>query len=150
MNATVNAVKTMLILMIFTAGISLNAQETIIKQSELPKTAQDFISKNFSGKKVIQAEKDSGITKTEYEVRLDDGTKIEFDGKGNWKEVDGKDKAAIPTGFISDKITSYVSKNFPTHKISKIEKDAAKIEVELTNGLDLKFSSNGDFLKIDD
>ncbi len=150
MNAKVNLVKTMMVLLLFTEGITLNAQETIIKQTELPKTAQQFVSKNFPGKNVIQVEKDSGIAKTEYELRFEDGTKIEFDGNGNWKEVDGKDNAAIPTGFIPNKITSYVSKNFPTHKISKIEKGLGKIEVELTNDLDLEFNSNGDFLRIDD
>lgn len=150
MNANKNALKIGMISALFSVGIIVQAQEITIKQSELPNTSQEFIAKHFSGKKISQVQKDKGITKTEFELRMEDGTKIEFDGEGNWKEVDGNNNAIIPTGFIPSKITTYVSKNFPTHSISKIEKDSRKIEVELTNGLDLEFNSNGDFVKIDD
>src|SRR5690606_25675838 len=145
-----NLSKTILGLGVLVLGVQANAQETVITANELPKTAQNFIAKNFSGQKVSHAIKDAGMISTDYEVVLDNGTKIEFDGDGNWEEVDSKNDTAIPTGFISKKITSYVSKNFPTQKISKIEKDNRKFEVELTSGLDLEFNSNGDFLRIDD
>ncbi|SMC76126.1 PepSY-like domain-containing protein [Moheibacter sediminis] len=150
MNTKFNLVKAVMTLGVFVLSFQVNAQETVIKTTELPKTAQDFISKNFSGQKVSQAIKDKGMISTDYEVWLDNGVKIEFDGNGNWEEVDGENDAVIPTGFIPKKITSYVSKNFPTHKISKIEKDSNSYDVELTNGLDLEFKLNGDFLRIDD
>lgn len=150
MNTNLNLSKAILTLGIFVLSFQVNAQETVIKMTELPKTAQDFISKNFVGQKVSQAVKDKGMISTDYEVWLDNGTKIKFDGNGNWEEVDGENDAAIPTGFISAKIVSYVSKNFPTHKISKIEKDSNSYDVELTDGLDLEFKFNGDFLRIDD
>lgn len=150
MNTNFNLSKTILTLGIFVLSFQANAQETVIKTNELPKTAQDFIKKNFASQKVSQAIKDKGMISTDYEVYLDNGVKIEFDGNGNWEEVDGENDAAIPTGFIPAKITSYVSKNFPTHKISKIEKDSNSYDVELTNGLDLEFKLNGDFLRIDD
>jgi len=150
MNLNFNLSKVVLALGFFAFGVQANAQETAITTNELPKTAQSFLAKNFAGQKAIQIIKDKGMVSTDYEVRLNNGTKIEFDGDGNWEEVDSKNDTAIPTGFISNKITSYVSKNFPTQKISKIEKDNRKFEVELTSGLDLEFSRNGDFLRIDD
>ncbi len=150
MNATVNIKKSILVLFVFSFGIVLNAQESVIQKTELPKTAQTFLSKHFSGQKAVQSIKDKGVLNTEYEVLLDNGTKVEFDSDGNWKEVDSKNETALPTGFISSKITSYVSKNFPTQKITKIEKDSRKTEVELTSGLDLEFDSNGNFVRIDD
>lgn len=150
MNTKLNLAKSILTLGIFVLGFQANAQETVIKTNELPKTAQDFISKNFSGQKVNQAIKDKGMISTDYEVWLDNGTKMEFDGEGNWEDVEGQNDAAIPTGFIPAKITSYVSKNFPTQKISKIDKSSSKYEVELVGGVDLEFSSKGDFLRIDD
>lgn len=150
MNANFKLTKLILFTVLLGFGIVTYAQETVITQSELPKTAQTFLGKNFSGQNVIQVVKDKGMISTDYEIMMEDGTKIEFDGEGNWQEVDGKDKSAIPTGFIPNAITSYVSKNFPTHKISKIEKDRTKFEVELTNGLDLEFDSKGKFLRIDD
>lgn len=150
MNAVMNIKKSLLILFVFSFGMELNAQESVIQQTELPKTAQTFLSKNFAGQKAVQSIKDKGILSTEYEALLDNGTKVEFDSDGNWKEVDSKNGTALPTGFISNKITSYVTKNFPTQKISKIEKDSRKFEVELTSGLDLEFDSDGNFVRIDD
>ncbi len=150
MNTKFNLAKAILTIGIFVLSFQVNAQETVIKTNELPKTAQDFISKNFVGQKVSQAVKDKGMISTDYEVWLDNGTKIEFDGNGNWEDVDSENKTAIPVGFIPAKITSYVSKNFPTQKIGKIERSSSKFEVELTNGVDLEFNSQGEFLRIDD
>ena len=82
-------------------------------------------------------------------MKFVDETEIEFDANGNWKEVNGKNKAAIPIGFIPEKINTYVSQNFTNRKISKIDKDSDKIEVELTDGQDLDFSSDGEFLRLD-
>lgn len=150
MNTKFNLAKAIFTIGIFVLSFQVNAQETVIKTNELPKTAQDFISKNFAGQKVSQAVKDKGMISTDYEVWLDNGTKIEFDGDGNWEDVDSENKTAIPTGFIPAKIRSYVSKNFPTQKIGKIERSSSKFEVELTNGMDLEFNSQGEFLRIDD
>ena len=85
----------------------------------------------------------------EYKVYLANGTKVEFDGDGAWKEVDGK-RNAIPTGFIPAKISNYVKRSFPNTTITKIERDRKEIEVKLNNGLELKFDKNGNFKKIDD
>ncbi|WP_394367609.1 PepSY-like domain-containing protein [Moheibacter lacus] len=50
---------------------------------------------------------------------------------------------------FSSQFNSNVAKNFPTHKISRIEKDNSKFEVKLSNDLDLIFDSNGDFVRVD-
>lgn len=128
----------------------LNAQKTIITKDDLPKEAQSFLAKNFTNERVVQAEKDVYGSKTDYEIKLSNGTELEFDEKGDWKEIDGKDKVAIPQDFIPTKITQHITQHFAPHRVSKIEKDRNKYEVELTNGMDLEFSLNGDFLRIDD
>lgn len=131
-------------------GMSLYAQKTIITQNELPRAAQNFISKNFSGQTITKIEKKTKYqVKTEYEVKFDNRMEIEFDGDGNWTEVDGK-KSPIPTGFINSSIVNYVKQNFPTEKITQIEKKRSKYEIDLTNGLELIFDLNGNFKKIDD
>lgn len=131
-------------------GMSLYAQKTTITQKELPSAAQSFITNNFSGQKVSSVIKEVEYKmKTEYEVYFENRMKVEFDGDGNWKEVDGK-KTEIPTGFIPAPIVNYVKKNFPTEKITQIEKKRSKYEIDLSNGLELVFDLNGNFLKIDD
>ncbi len=131
-------------------GMSLYAQKTTITQKELPQTAQHFINKNFSGQKVTSVVKEVKYKmKTEYDVYFDNRMEIEFDGDGNWTEVDGK-KSPIPTGFINSSIVNYVKQNFPTEKIIQIEKKRSKYEIELGNGIELIFDLNGNFKKIDD
>ena len=92
---------------------------------------------------------DDDYLKKEYEVVLINGTKMEFKGNGDWKEVKSK-KVKIPTGFIPKKISTYVQKSFPNTGIKKIEKKRFSYEVELINGIDLEFDSKGNFIKFDD
>ncbi|MDM1060996.1 PepSY-like domain-containing protein [Empedobacter falsenii] len=125
------------------------AQDKTIKYNQVPKTGQQFINKYFGAKQVGSVMLDDDYFSKEYKVYLANGTKVEFDGDGVWKEVDGK-RNAIPTGFIPAKISNYVKRSFPNTTITKIERDRKEIEVKLNNGLELKFDKNGNFKKIDD
>lgn len=125
------------------------AQDRVITFSELPKAGQQFITKYFGAKQVSLVTLDDDYLSKNYELVLTNGTKIEFAGNGEWKEVDGK-RNAIPTGFIPKNILSYVKKSFPNTEIVKIERERLGYSVELTNGLDLDFNSKGDFLRVDD
>jgi hypothetical protein len=141
--------KKLFFLMIATLGtMSLSAQPTLISSNDLPADAQKFLTENFK-EKVEYVKKDNKFF-DEYEVRLADGTEIEFDSKGNWKEVESK-KNALPTGFIPAKIQKYAADKFPNTHIKKIERGVlGKYEVKLSNGLELEFNSDGDFKRIDD
>ncbi|WP_353164919.1 PepSY-like domain-containing protein [Empedobacter brevis] len=125
------------------------AQDKPIKYNQVPKTGQQFINKHFGAKQVGSVLLDDDFFSKEYKVYLLNGTKVEFDGDGSWKEVDGN-RNAIPTGFIPAKVSAYVEKSFPNTKIIKIERDRNEIEVKLTNGLEVKFDKSGNFKKIED
>lgn len=136
------------ILMIAFSAV-LFAQDQNISFNKLPQKAQQFVKTYFGVKNVSVVTLDDDYIKKEYEVYLTNGTKIEFDGSGSWKEVDGK-RNTIPAGYAPASIASYVKKSFPNAKITKIEKNRFSYEVELSNGLDLEFNSKGQFKKIDD
>ncbi|RNL87919.1 hypothetical protein ED312_09315 [Sinomicrobium pectinilyticum] len=139
---------TVLTVMVF--GRQAHAQESVITKAELPAPAREFLDTHFKEQKIIQVVKDVDyLIKTDYEVLLDNAMKVEFDGKGNWKEVDGS-HTPVPVALVPEKVTHYVKQNFPTHTINKIEKSSVKYEVELANGLDLEFTLGGEFLRIDD
>lgn len=130
-------------------GLSANAQKTVIKKSQLPVNAQTFLKKHFAGQEPTYILEDKEIISKEYKVQYANNIEIEFDKKGNWKEVDGK-STAIPVGIVPVKINSYVKANFPKTKITKIEKETlGGYEAKLDNGLELKFNSKGEFTKID-
>ena len=125
------------------------SQEKIIQFNNLPKISQQFVTKYFNTKNISSVWLDDDFFSKDYEVHLNDGTKIEFDGKGNWKEIDTKQQQ-IPTLLIPKEINKYVTKAFPQTQIIKIEKKRFGYKIELNNDLDLVFNTNGDFLRIDD
>lgn len=131
------------------AHSALAQKEKKIEIRELPEKAQVFIKKNFTKEKAqnIWQETEDFIDKS-YKVIFKDKLKIKFDKKGDWKEVDGK-RAPIPTSFIPEKILAYIKRSFPNNSVVKIEKDKKKYEVEISNGLELEFDIDGNFLKID-
>lgn len=125
-------------------------QDRAISANQLPKMAKTFLFTNFKGIGIGSAIEDREIYGVdEYKVYLANGTKIEFDSNGNWKEVDGKHQK-LPYGFIPSRIQNYASKSFPNTFIIKIEKERWSYKAELSNGIDLEFDRKGNFTKIDD
>lgn len=133
---------------IFLFGIGAIAQETPIKNAELPAESMAFIKKYFGKNTIHHAIKDQDKSKITYEVMLDNMTELEFTEKGTWKEVDGKDKA-IPTDYILKPILDYVKKNYPKASITHIDKGLNDIDIDLDNGIELEFDLKGKFLRID-
>lgn len=115
---------------------------------ELPQAAQNFLNTHFAGIDVAYAEMDDDVAKRDYEVMLRDGTKIEFDRNGEWKEIDCF-RRSVPKAVIPERIASYVATNYPDEKIVEIERGTRKTEVKLTNGFELKFNDLYELVKID-
>lgn len=125
--------------------ISANAQKKI-EVTELPKPAQEFLKKYFSHTTVDIAKKDAEHGEKGFEVKLKDGTEVEFWKDGSYREVDGDDKP-IPTGYIDPSIKDYVAKNYLKEKITHIDYGHKDVDVDLTNKIDLEFTKDGKFLK---
>ncbi|MFH6965200.1 PepSY-like domain-containing protein [Flavobacterium plurextorum] len=126
-------------------AISASAQKKI-EVSELPKPAQDFLKKHFSYTTVVSAKKDAEHGEKGFEVKLKDGTEVEFWKDGSYREVDGGDKP-IPTDFIPNNIKEYVAKNHPNERIMHIDYGHKDLDVDLTNNIDLEFTKEGKILK---
>ena len=86
---------------------------------------------------------------TSYDVKMSDGIELEFNSKGEWIEIDCKNKA-VPAIFIPNTIVKYMQKNYGGHKIIKIERDRKGYELTLENGLEVDFDQFGGFLKLSD
>lgn len=131
------------------SGLARAQKVQKIELNDLPEKAQAFIQKNFTKEKARYILKETeDLLDIEYKVAFLDKIKIKFDKKGEWKEVDGH-RQAIPTRFIPEKILNYIKKSFPNNEVVKIEKDRKSYEVEISNGLELEFDANGNFIKID-
>lgn len=117
-----------------------------ISVAQLPATAQQVINTLFSGKKVALAKVESGLLDKSYDVIFTTGEKIEFDRNGNWTEIDCK-RSTVPAKLVPSQITGYVNSNYSGNKILKIEKDRNEYEINLSNGVEIKFNKN--FMVID-
>lgn len=118
-----------------------------ISIDQLPTTAQQTIKTYFADKKVAMA-KVEGLIDKEYDVIFTTGEKIEFDRKGNWKDIDCK-RSAVPTNIIPQQIRNYVKTNYDGNRIVKIEKDRRKGEYEIELSNDVEITFNKDFVVID-
>lgn len=120
-----------------------------INREDLPEPAREFLTKYFPKAKVGMIKVDKHLLKkTDYDVKLVNGTKIEFNNKGNWTSVDCQTRE-VPEGIIMKPIRNYVNKKFPGQKIVSIEKKATSFEVELEDGVELQFDRLGNFKKVD-
>ena len=140
--------KKIIVLLLFPMALFAQKDKKI-DWDELPQKAQTFLKTNFTKEKAQQILKETeDYLETIYQVTFQGKLKIKFDNNGNWKEVDGHRKP-IPTRFIPEKILTYIKKSFPNNEVVKIEKEKKKYEVEISNGLELKFDREGNFLRID-
>lgn len=119
-----------------------------IQVNELPAKAQTVLNTHFSGQKVTMATLESEIIDKSYNVVLQNGTKLEFDRKGNLTEVDCK-QGTVPAKLIPQVIKSYVQTNYSGQNIKKMEIDKNEHEVELSNGLDITFNKRFQVIDID-
>lgn len=118
--------------------------------SRLPQSARSFLDKYFPSVKISHIKIDSEVLQGKtYEVLLTDRTEVDFDSKGNWKEVDCKQKA-IPSELLPTSVREYVKSNFPQEIVTKIERYRGGVEVELGNDYSLKFDRKGRFVSMDD
>jgi len=120
-----------------------------IPPEQLPEAAKTFIQKTFPEIAIAYAEIETEGQRTKYEVRLNDGTEIDFNGAGEWDKVDCNYKA-VPAVLVPEAIANYVKTNYASAFIVKIDKELYGWDIELNNDLDLMFSADFKFLGIDD
>lgn len=143
--------KILLVLSIITTVVlgAVASDKYVHNDSVLPQAAKTVLSKNFNAKvSIVKVEKDFGRV-DEYEVILTDGTEISFDRQGNWKDVETPANRHVPDFFIEKSIRDYVSKNHSGQRIIGVERKRSGFDIELSNGIDMKFDKQGQFIRFD-
>lgn len=126
------------------------ADDTPVAADQLPAAVKTFVTKHFPKQKVVFAERDSDfLEKTKFEVRLDDGSKVEVYKDGTWNKVENK-TSGVPAGFAPKGIADYVKANYAAFVVIKVEKERNGYEVELSNGVELKFNEQSQLIGMDD
>ncbi|WP_279137637.1 PepSY-like domain-containing protein [Muribaculum intestinale] len=73
------------------------------------------------------------LKKTDYDVKLVNGTKIEFNNSGEWTSVDCK-KKSVPDELVPKHIRRKVAASYPDATINRINKKSGGHIVGLSDG----------------
>ena len=141
--------KTLLLGVASILSFACTAQKTNITIAELPAAAQSFVKANFPNQATSYIIKDKDLTETEYELKFTGGAEVEFDEKGNWKEVDAN-RSTMPATVLPKAIADYNAAHYKGLLVEKIEKKHWGYKLEFTNDLELEFDNSGKFLRIDE
>ena len=102
----------MVIFCMLSCNMAANAgNDKPISVNALPAKAQTLLSIHFGKQKVMLATVEGVVSKS-YDVVLKNGTKLEFDKKGNLTEVECK-QGTVPYRLIPQAIKNYLKANYP-------------------------------------
>lgn len=135
------------LLIICIAVVSVAAMAFCVKTDSNPKI-ETFVSTYFPQVSISMAVPDG----REYDVMLSDNTKLEFNRKVEWKEIDCEHSTiytSVPSALIPQQITGYVNQNYPDNTIMKISKDGRNWDIELNNDIEIEFNKNFEVIEID-
>lgn len=138
-----------ILLMAFALSLNACTDGKPISFQQLPQNAQTIINQHFGQEMVMLVKLDREGMRAEYEVKLKDGSDMEFDSKGNLTKIDCK-QSQVPDGLVPENVVAYVKTNYPDAFITEWAKDDLRWKAELNNSLELVFNKNGEFLRYDD
>ena len=119
-----------------------------IERTQLPEKAQTFLSTYFPKAKISLVRKEIDVMELSYDVIFTDGSKVEFDRKGNWTEVDCLTHP-LPEGIVCETINKVIDAHYPGVQATKIERDHREIDVKLSNRVELTFNKHLQLIDID-
>lgn len=136
----------MMLAFVLTMSVSMMADnDRVITFDQLPATAQTLLKQHFADKVPLIVTVDFD----DFKVMYQSGEKVEFDKKGNWKELDCK-ASAVPSALIPGEIKASVKKSFPGATIIKLDRDRRGYDVKLNNGMEIEFDKKFQVIDIDD
>ena len=140
--------KILFLVLALIVAIPMFAEERPIKVEQLPSKVVTFINNYFEGTTITLAQVENRASLTQYEVKLSDGTDLQFNKSGIWTEIKRK-KNAVPASLIPEKIRVFVSATYPDAYIKEIEHDDRLYEIILSNNIEMTFSNSFKLLDID-
>ena len=117
---------------------------------QLPAPVKTFMQQTYPGQPITFAQKDLELTGWKYEVFLADGTHIEFDTDDMWDKIESSMTAPVPAQLIPAPVAAHLQANFPGVFVTKIDKERNGYELELANGMELKYNKQGVLREMDD
>ncbi|NLN25906.1 MAG: hypothetical protein GX163_09740 [Bacteroidetes bacterium] len=139
--------KFLVITLLIFSVTSTFAQEKYLSTAETPSEIKTYVEQHFSQEKLVYVESERKLLSKKYTAKLNNGVEIDFDDEFQPYEIESKN--GLPDSVLPNSIVQYVSRNFPSEKVKEWKREKRKQSVELSNGIDLEFDNQGNFIKID-
>lgn len=123
-------------------------KESTASENDLPAAAKTFISTHYGSQEVTRVIKDRDNGKVSWDVFLNNGTKLEFNKDGDLDEIEGTER--IPDSVLPASVLQYVDQNYPGTFVRSWDVDDNHNEARLSNGIELIFDKDGNFVRVDD
>lgn len=140
--------KVLLIMSVVLISMACVAEDRPVVSDQLPAPAKEFLNVNYPGEKISYAVVDDDLIRPDYTVRLANGVEIQFDNSGALEKISAR--IGVPESVIPVQISDYVKSNYPEAVIIEYEIGRREYDVELSNGLDLKFNGKFRIIGLDD
>ena len=137
------------VLLALTYALTACADEQLITFEQIPEPAKAIVNAHFDATQIAYVTLDKGLLDSEYEIRFNDGRSIDFNKAGELLKVDCK-ATEVPAALIPEPVQAYVKAHFQNAVITEWGRDDRGYKAELSNGLDLEFNRNYEFVRIDD
>ncbi len=120
--------------------------EKKIDFGELPGEARSFIENYFPSADILSIVQEKEDGRKEYQVKLSDGTDMEFDEDGEWTNIECY-FSPLPTGILPANVITKVEELHPEAYINGVEKELGGYVVEVTDadGIDWDMRFNAQF-----
>ena len=120
--------------------------EKKIDFGDLPSEARSFIENYFPSADILSIVQEKEDGRKEYQVKLSDGTDMEFDEDGEWTNIECY-FSPLPTGILPANVITKVEELHPDAYINGVEKELGGYVVEVTDagGIDWDMRFNAQF-----
>lgn len=140
--------KILLIMSVVLISMACVAEDRPVVSDQLPAPAKEFLNVNYPGEKISYAVVDDDLIRPDYTVRLANGVEVQFDNSGALEKISAR--TGVPASVVPVQIADYVKANYPETIIIEYEIGRREYDVELSNGLDLKFNGKFRIIGLDD
>ena len=138
----------LLLVSVFTMQVAMADNDNPVTFEQLPQAAQAFIKQNFADREIAFAKVDKDWFDATYDVLFTNGEKLEFNKKGEWKEMQCK-LNSVPEKALPAAIVKFVNDKYPGAKVISIEKDRYEYEVKLSNFWEITFDLQFNVIDLD-
>jgi hypothetical protein len=124
-----------------------NETKVNLSEADIPVAIKTYVSTHFASNTINRAVRETENSEVTYDIFLTENIVLEFNNNLEITDID--DDSELPNSVIPQPILDYVALNYPNNFITDWELEINYQEVELNNGIELEFTLDGVFIRID-